>query len=292
MIVKGKKRDRSHIARSDRQSDTREDDSADDMPAKALFQRAFEARFTPLKKSKSSQAVQQINHDHQSSEEDDLDAWSGIESGEDETHQHQNQHQQQQVEVVEVDDNHHLNDMSRLAEQKAFMSSGLPRQASSHSFSKESPADQPDDVNEKANLKNDMALERLLKESHLLKQNDNRSGSEVQGAARLKALDLRIQDLGGKSSHLEQQRMPFSHKRGIAAKANERETKRRKEAAENGIVLERAKAAVKAAAPRSRDVGSPGIGRFRGGMLKLSSKDVRSIQGDRPARPQGRKRGR
>lgn len=92
---------------------------------------------------------------------------------------------------------------------------------------------------------------------------------------------MRIQDLGAKKSISEQEKMPLSHRRGIAAKATDREDRRRKEAAENGVILERAKGKgrSKPTQRRERSVGGPGVGKFKGGTLKLSSKDVKSIQG-------------
>ena len=85
--------------------------------------------------------------------------------------------------------------------------------------------------------------------------------------------------------------MPISHRKGIEAKAAERERVRRSEAAESGVVLERAKGKVKGggggrvggrvATRRDRGVGGPSVGTFHGGTLRLSARDVRSIQGAR-----------
>ena len=75
--------------------------------------------------------------------------------------------------------------------------------------------------------------------------------------------------------------MPIAQRKGIIAKATERENARRREALENGIVLEKAgqgrkKIGVK---KRERGVGGPSVGKFRGGTLSLSKKDVAQIQG-------------
>lgn len=138
-----------------------------------------------------------------------------------------------------------------------------------------------DDKTEATNLKHDLALQRLLKESHLLESNAFTTQTpEISGKSRLKALDLRLKDLGAKKSSLEQQRMPLSHRRGITAKATDREQRRRKDALENGVILEKAKHASKADQTRRvRSVGGPAIGRFRGGTLRLGARDLRSIQG-------------
>jgi hypothetical protein len=65
----------------------------------------------------------------------------------------------------------------------------------------------------------------------------------------------------------------------MASKAAERELNRRREAKENGIVLERK--AAKAPRKRSHNIAidRPGIGKFRGGMLKLGKRDARSLGG-------------
>lgn len=73
--------------------------------------------------------------------------------------------------------------------------------------------------------------------------------------------------------------MPMAHRKGIAAKGAEKEGVRRREAQENGIILEKATKKKTAAARRERGIGAPTVGKFEGGMLKLSRKDVADIQG-------------
>jgi Domain of unknown function (DUF4602) len=140
--------------------------------------------------------------------------------------------------------------------------------------------DQPsaeDTAAEAVNLKHDLELQRLLNESHLLTRS---SGSTLTHTHRHKALDLRIQSLGAKSSLFKQAKMPLSHHRGIIAKADQREASRRREAKENGIILEqeiKERSAKKAR--RERGVGAPTIGRFKDGTLKLNRRDISEIQG-------------
>jgi hypothetical protein len=71
----------------------------------------------------------------------------------------------------------------------------------------------------------------------------------------------------------------MSHRKGLVKKAQYKEEKRRKEAKEAGIVLERRKGVRKERERRERGVGGPTVGRFKGGMLMLSKKDVASIEG-------------
>lgn len=86
--------------------------------------------------------------------------------------------------------------------------------------------------------------------------------------------------MGSKTSVFAQQRMPLAQRKGITAKATEREELRRREAQENGIILEKvAKSKKKGDSMRQRGMGAPSVGKFQGGMLKLSKKDVAEIEG-------------
>lgn len=151
-----------------------------------------------------------------------------------------------------------------------------------------------DDVDERLNLKHDLDLQRLLKESHLLERSRT---SSAPGKERQKALDMRLQSLGAKDSLFSQQRMPMSHRIGINDKAQQKEARRRHEAKENGVILEKVsmssgsrKGAKSKSARRERGVDAPGVGKFSGGTLKLSRKDVASIQGPPAAARKGRRR--
>ena len=74
--------------------------------------------------------------------------------------------------------------------------------------------------------------------------------------------------------------MPLAQRKGIAAKATEREELRRREAQENGIILEKkAKSRKKAHTVKQRSIGAPSVGKFQGGMLRLNKKDVAEIEG-------------
>lgn len=146
--------------------------------------------------------------------------------------------------------------------------------------SKNAPPTSDDDLDEAANLKKDLALQRLLAESHLL---DSSSDASISGVNRHKATDLRLQSLGAKTSILKQEKMPLSHRKGILAKQSEREEKRRREARENGIILEKVKGNTKShkQGKRERGIGGPGVGKFSSGTLRLSKKDIIDIEGPR-----------
>lgn len=88
----------------------------------------------------------------------------------------------------------------------------------------------------------------------------------------------------------------MSHRKGIISKQSEREEKRRREARENGIILEMVKGGTKRQKEgrRDRGIGGPGVGKFAGGTLRLSKKDIFDIEGPkRKFMPKGgRERGR
>ena len=146
---------------------------------------------------------------------------------------------------------------------------------------KTSEVEENDDPSEAANLKKDLALQRLLAESHLLESATNPT---LHGNNRHKATDLRLQALGARASILKQENMPMAHRKGMVAKQIEREEKRRREAKENGIILEKAKVIRKhPESKRDRGVGAPGVGKISGATLKLNKKDIFDIEG-RPRR--------
>lgn len=138
------------------------------------------------------------------------------------------------------------------------------------------PADPEDAATDAANLKKDLALQRLLGESHLL---ESTSSLAPLGQNRHKALDIRQQGLGSKSSMYYQKNMPLAQRKGILAKAVERDEDRRREAKENGIILEKTTKSKSRDPKRQREIGVPTIGRFSRGMLTLSKKDVTDIVG-------------
>ena len=130
-----------------------DDSGAEDL--QAIFRRAFEAKFKPLpvepKKPKIEEPPVQEEPDEEESD------WSGISDNEN------------GVQVVEYQDPRRELDETERAEMKAFMSSKPPTSASASSKNVTNKKKQEDpDSNETTNLKNDMALQKLLRESHLL----------------------------------------------------------------------------------------------------------------------------
>jgi hypothetical protein len=96
---------------------------------------------------------------------------------------------------------------------------------------------------------------------------------------------MRVQALGSNVSIHKQEKMPMNMRKGIVAAADARETKRRREAKENGVILERETSKKKGRRDRGRDIAvdRPGVGRLRGAELRLSDNDIRGIEGGRDA---------
>lgn len=145
------------------------------------------------------------------------------------------------------------------------------------------------DNSEALNLKNDLALQRLLRESHLL--DSSSSSLQATGKNRLKALDSRLDSLGLKP--LPGQNHGWHLRKGIDGKKERVEKARRKEARENGIILEKEAKKDTKRVKRMREMDAPGfapaVGRFKNGALVLSKKDVREIEGRRSSGGKGRK---
>lgn len=142
----------------------------------------------------------------------------------------------------------------------------------------------------------DLALQRLLSESHLL-TSTTASTLLPTLKARQKAQDLRLRSLGAKKfvNSLGTGNVPMAVRKGIEAKKDSRERGRRREARETGIVLERENrpsADKDQRKKRARDVGAPVVGKWKGGTLVLGTKDVAEIRGQRLASDFGKRGGR
>ncbi|KAL2432518.1 hypothetical protein ABEF95_012217 [Exophiala dermatitidis] len=245
-----------------------------------IFKKYFESTFEPLPESQT--AIPPVSDedededddvsDNSSSREDEDEDWEGLSESE----------QEEEPTTVEVIEHWNATKDSddaefRRLQYKTFMSSKPPKEV--EQSAKKKPKQQPEeeDESEALNLKHDLDLQRLLKESHLLEE---AKASSTLGAHRHKAVDMRLQSLGSKGSLFQQEKMPLTHRKGILAKAASREAFRRQEARENGIILERPSGKPKSSqSRRERGVDVPAVGKFRGGTLKLTKKDVVNIQG-------------
>jgi hypothetical protein len=261
--------------------------------AQDVFKQYFEAQFEPLP---GLALRSQGPEEEYSSDEDSQDSqWNGFSDAETAVNH---------VEVIEhglttgsedvVVDNTEVKTFmvsqcyrsSRFRSDSVYSQSTKPPTAGVQSAKISTQSQTKDDEREVTNLKNDLDLQRLLQESSLLKR--AKHGSK---ADRHRTTDLRLQSLGLKSSLYSQEKMPIAHRLGMKAKAASREDLRRKDARENGIILEKAsKKPSSDRANRERGVDAPGLGRFRGGTLKLSRRDVADIQGPKQNIRGGRRR--
>ncbi|KAH8847889.1 hypothetical protein MCOR27_002496 [Pyricularia oryzae] len=308
-------------------------DSAAVEDAQEIFRRHFEAQFAPLAGASPSQSKTQQCDDEDDEDDDDEesgtselgsdgdgpDEWGGLSGdSEEDVSEDDDMNDDQEVNVVEVVD-YSSNapsldptlSMSK-KELKAYMSSRPPSLTTDGSKPKEPPArtkkkpgSDPEDSADL--LANDLALQRLLSESHLLNQaagnlssssmllssvsaaNPAAAKSFAEGRLRRKTTDLRMQSLGAKESSFKQKSMPIAMRKGIVKAGVDKEARRRREAKECGVILETAKSSGDRRRPasstngnrRSKDVGLPGVGRMRGAELRISARDIRDVEGRR-----------
>lgn len=182
-------------------------------------------------------------------------------------------------------------------EMRAYLSSRPPDTTSSSSAISKIKQVAGDDANEdpqnedsRTLLANDLELQRLINESHILSASNpfhhgtgkgaNAAATFAEGRTRKLTTDLRLQKLGSKDSILTQRKMPMGMRQGINTARGAREEKRRREAKENGIVLEKAAPEPKRKKKGRSDVAvdMPGMGRFSGGELRLNKREVREIE--------------
>ncbi|OPB39319.1 hypothetical protein A0O28_0050250 [Trichoderma guizhouense] len=289
--------------------------------AQEIFRRHFEAQFLPLPEAKrKAKAVEEEDGSEDDSDsgseggewdglsnEDDDDNEDEDGSEDDDDDDEEEEEDDDDTPVIEVVD-HSVSQAPTTStmskrELKAFMSSRPPDQTSSPkptaqpSSSKSSSAALPEDA--PSLLAQDLELRRLIAESHLLQTNkplslaaalSTTSSPNAQpkafssGRVRQKALDMRIQALGSKTSILKQEKMPMHMRKGINAAAVEREAKRRREAKETGVILERETGKKKKRDRRGGGGGGgfgPAVGRLKGAELRISERDVKKIEGTR-----------
>lgn len=182
-------------------------------------------------------------------------------------------------------------------EMRAYLSSRPPDTTSTDITRTKQKAsgddDDPHNEDSKTLLANDLALQRLISESHILSASNpfNSIGSSAAAAAEGKSFtegrtrklttDLRLQKLGSKESIFTQQKMPMGMRKGINTAKQEREAKRRREAKENGIILETAQKKDGKKKSKGRGgvaVDMPGMGKFRNGELRLSTREVKAVE--------------
>ncbi|KAI0455590.1 hypothetical protein F5B21DRAFT_185317 [Xylaria acuta] len=265
--------------------------------AQAKLARFFEAEFKPLIPTAKPTSAPETEDEPASSSDDSDDggSWDGFSEHEEEDNESSTP--STVVEVVSHTEAYTttINTLDK-RESRAWLSSRppLPTDASSSLTDKKVKATTAEE-DAPSLLKNDLALQRLLAESHLFSSAAAKGGggdrdpgdaTEHVGRNRHLATDLRLSALGSKTSIYKQEKMPMSFRKGIQAAAEGREAKRRREARENGVVLERPGALGKKVAGKrkgpSRAIDAPAVGRMNGGMLRLGKRDIADIEAGGP----------
>ncbi|RKF56685.1 hypothetical protein OnM2_079031 [Erysiphe neolycopersici] len=249
-------------------------DDSTSMPANLpgdIFRQHFESQFKPLfcsrNKVKLSVQISRESVEEQEQVNDESD-WNGFSD------------EEASPQIIEHTTTQTQMALMSKAEIKTFMSSKPPTQDLSSFSMTPNKATQDDNHTEAENIKNDIALHRFLSESHLLESAQNPT---LSGNNRHKATDLRLLDLGSRHSILTQKNMPMAHRKGIIEKKRGIELKRRKNALENGIILEKVAMGNKKITRKRHGnaIGDPSVGRLSRGILQLSRKDIKNIQGPR-----------
>ncbi|EPE07350.1 hypothetical protein F503_08001 [Ophiostoma piceae UAMH 11346] len=318
VVKKDKKKDKKS-RRAKKNDDDDEDDEDDEVAA--------DGKTVVIRENESDDDDDEEEEAERDAEEDDDGGWSGLSGDEEDA----GASAAPAIQVIDYSATEPRDDpTTRMSkhERKLYVSSKVPssfdeveRKQSKQKADVDPSSKQYKDAPEM--LADDLALQRLISESHLLAgafalpssfstsagaaatfgaagtSASKHSQPFAAGRLRQRTTDLRIQavankakgDGGGdrnnlvtvsnaKESIFTQQKMPMSMRKGIAAAAAARETKRRHEARESGIVLERPQAVVsKKAAKRQRAVDAPAVGLMRGSELKLRDKDIRAIEG-------------
>ncbi|KAK3494756.1 uncharacterized protein B0T23DRAFT_315277 [Neurospora hispaniola] len=332
------KKEEKPVKKADEEEEEEQQDISD---ALSVFQRAFEARFKPIasasatttttkvEKSKSTKnktrkaqedgdGVGDDFDEDQILEDDDAvdsgseDDFSGLEdeedySGSDSEEEEKDDEDAPKVMVVDYSKDSSKMDTSKMSkkELKAYLSSKPPNailDSNSQTNGTKAKKDKDGEGEDSAAfLANDLALQRLIAESHILSaaggnashylssaaaETDKNTRAFAEGRIRKKTTDMRMQALGAKGSVLEQEKMPMNMRKGIKKASETYEQKRRREARENGIILEKAsgkgKGNVKKRSGGDRPVDMPGIGKMRGAQLTISSREIRSMENSGP----------
>ncbi|KAK6502409.1 hypothetical protein TWF506_002990 [Arthrobotrys conoides] len=239
----------------------------------------------------SSENDDDEDDDDNGSEDDDSDLNledSDSEAISDENDDDDDKDDDNKVEVITYDFSRRGPPPTTKPSHRSFMSSKPPSSASSSTSARPQPSSKlskSEEAAEALNLKNDIALRNLLAESHLLDSTLSHSTAKN----RHKAIEARIVALGGQP--LKQKgNIPMAIQKGMKAKQKLIAEKVKREAKENGVIMDkeskRAKERRKNKERQTRrrgegrdaGVGHSKIGKFRGGELRLSRRDVASMR--------------
>ncbi|RPB19169.1 hypothetical protein L211DRAFT_662376 [Terfezia boudieri ATCC MYA-4762] len=293
-----------------------------------ILRRHFESQFAPLEESEPRRGSKRpreddteeeqdgegdgLSYDEESgdeeanSDEDKYDGFSDISEEDALLHQADEEEDESGPQVVDYTGSRFkptaILPKAPKSELKAFMSHKVPTlipttapalTPNQTTFSKKrstksTPSDS-DDEDAATSLKNDLALQRLLRESHLLDPLNSTTSTHPSlaptGKNRHRAINTRIQALGGVDITKHKMPVPMKYAKAIAKEA--REKKRVKVAKDGGIVLEKKTVSEEERRKREKEERKrrenrgfkPAVGKFKNGALMLSKKDIREIEG-------------
>ncbi|KAK6522228.1 hypothetical protein TWF281_002795 [Arthrobotrys megalospora] len=226
--------------------------------------------------------------DEEYSEDEDIDLDSDGEEEDSDSNNDEDPSKPPEPEVITYDFSRRGPPPTAKPSHRSFMSSKPPSSSSSTQKLTQNPSSKlskSEQAAEALNLEHDQALHRLLTESHLLDSTLSHSSAKN----RHKAIESRIISLGGNPIK-QKGNIPMHIQKGMKLKQRLREEKVKREAKENGVVIDKES---KRAKERRKDmermqrrkgekrdagVGHASIGKFRGGELRLSRRDVAGMR--------------
>lgn len=261
-VLKSKRPDLNKDESEEEEDSDAEDAKATNQNQKSvmdIFKRNFEQQFGKVEglavssSEEEPEAKQEDPEDEDSSDEDseidteaennsdfDLEMDQEYEhyQSSEESEENEEQDEEQPIVVKFTDSLFNMDALTDKKQKKLFVSSKAPKQELPEE--KLSRNNNKPDEEEQLNLDNDLALQRLIKESHILAE-AGLSGVDIStgiiGRARHKTMDIRMDDLGLKK--VKPDRMPMNMRKGMTAKAKERHETHVRQSREAGIILAR-----------------------------------------------------
>ncbi|ORY86181.1 hypothetical protein BCR37DRAFT_385663 [Protomyces lactucae-debilis] len=208
------------------------------------------------------------------------------------------------VEVVSFDERNLTRNSDPFERQgyKAFMSSKVSKQSGTKTIAppgrRKRKAEAGEDASDSEDdIKKDKALQRLLRDAHLL--DGTTEALELQGGkARQQSVAEQLKRSGAKQ--VAQRKMPVGMRLGMRDAAKKKATAHEESMRENGIITAKKTHADKQAMmPRKkqkkeRSLGTmAGVGRYKNGTLTISKREIDSVNGTgaKQGGKKGKKRG-
>lgn len=285
--------------RPDLNNDESEEETPEVVPKSVMdvFKRNFEQQFgkvegLPSEDEEEDDEEDKDEDDDDDSEKEENDSDLDIEMDQEYAHYNESEESEEPEDsedekplVVKFNDSSYTMDslIEDKQQKKLFMSSKTPLQERPPSPKSRRNKSKPDE-DEQLNLDNDLALQRLIKESHILAE-AGLSGVDIStgitGKARHKTLESRLNDLGVKKS--KEGQIPMNMRKGMIAKSQERQATHIKQSREAGIILARPSKKVgekeKKPVKRERGLKIASVGRETRHGLIISKSEIAKYSG-------------